>query len=124
MAFPFIRGMEKIIKLKENYEFRRAYTRGKSYVTPYFVIYLYKTKKNAVRLGVTTGKKIGGAVRRNRARRVLTAAFRETLPHIRRGYDVVLVARTKILDVKSTEAKKWMYQQWEAAGILDEKKTD
>ena len=116
--------MEKIIKLKQNYEFRRAYTRGKSYVTPYFVIYLFKTKKNTLRLGVTTGKKIGGAVCRNRARRVITAAFRQSLPRLKSGYDIVIVARTKVLEIKSTEALKWMNRQWETAGVLHEAETD
>ena len=124
MAFPFFHAMEKLIKLKENYEFRRAYTRGKSYVTPYFVIYLFKTKKTTVRLGITTGKKLGGAVSRNRARRIITAALRESLPRLKGGYDVVIVARTRILDLKSTEVSEWMNRQWETAGVLYETQTD
>ena len=116
--------MKKLIKLKQNYEFRRAYTRGKSYVSPYFVIYLFATKKQAVRLGITTGKKIGGAVCRNRARRVLTAAFRNLLPRLQTGFDVVIVARPKILSVKSTDAENQMDRLLKAAGVLYETKTD
>lgn len=116
--------MKKLIKLKQNYEFRRAYTRGKSYVSPYFVIYLFATKKQTVRLGITTGKKIGGAVCRNRARRVLTAAFRSLLPRFNSGFDVVIVARPKILSIKSTEAENRMNRLLEAAGVLYETKTD
>ena len=116
--------MKKLIKLKQNYEFRRAYTRGKSYVSPYFVIYLYATKKQTVRLGITTGKKIGGAVSRNRARRVLTAAFQGLLPQLKGGYDFVIVARPRILAVKSTQAHDKMSQLLEAAGVLYETKTD
>ena len=54
--------MSSLVKIKENYEFRRAYTRGESLVTPVAVIYVFKTKRNNVRLGITTGKKIGKAV--------------------------------------------------------------
>lgn len=100
--------MSSIIKLKENYLFRRAYTRGKSYVAPSFVIYAVKNKGNNVRLGITVGKKIGGAVLRNRAKRVITAGFRECLPYITAGYDFVIVARTRILNIKSNIVRDQM----------------
>ena len=94
--------MEKFVKIKENYEFRRAYKRGGALVSPYAVIYVFKTKGSRVRLGITVGKKIGKAVKRNRAKRVITAAFRQLLSNIKEGYDFVIVARTRILTVKST----------------------
>ena len=56
-----------------------------------------------VRLGITAGKKIGTAVSRNRAKRVITAAFDACVPHVPTGYDFVVVARTRILNTKSTE---------------------
>ena len=94
--------MKEIIKLKENRDFRRAYTRGASLVSPYVVVYYMKNRSSNVRLGITAGKKVGGAVSRNRAKRVITAAFRGCLPQIKDGYDFVIVARTRILSVKST----------------------
>ena len=47
------------------------------------------------RLGITTSKKIGKAVQRNRARRLIKTAYRNLLPEIAPGYDIVVVARTK-----------------------------
>ena len=47
---------------------------------------------------LVAGKKIGGAVQRNRARRVLRAAIREVAPRGVAGHDVVLVAREAIRD--------------------------
>ena len=94
--------MQKYQKLKQNWEFHRAYSRGKSSVTPYFVLYICKGKKNMVRLGITAGKKLGCAVKRNRAKRVVTAAFDECALGIAKGYDYVIVARSRILVVKST----------------------
>lgn len=120
MAFPFIVNMSKIIKLKENYEFRRAYSRGKSFVSPYFVVYVVKNRKNNVRLGITSGKKVGCAVERNRAKRVLTAAFRECLPNICDGYDFVLVARSRIIKVKSTVVSDILKKQLISAGVYNE----
>ena len=90
-----------IEKLKINKEFRRVYGRGKSQVTPFVVSYVMRQKGEKARLGITVSKKIGSAVMRNRAKRVITAGFRECLPHINGGCDIVLVARTRIVKVKS-----------------------
>ena len=49
--------MEKLVKLKENRDFRRLYGRGKTFVTPLFVVYTMKNKSGPVRLGITAGKK-------------------------------------------------------------------
>lgn len=108
----------KFLKLKENREFRRAYNRGESFVSPYFVAYVFKTKTSKLRLGITVSKKLGCAVKRNRAKRVISAAFREVAPHISGGYDFVIVARSKILFVKSNEVVRVLKKQLEKAGIL------
>lgn len=97
----FGENMRAYAKLKQNWEFHRAYNRGVSLVAPSHVLYICKAKKNQLRLGITAGKKIGTAVSRNRAKRVITAAFDACAPHIPLGYDVVVVARTRILNTKS-----------------------
>ena len=111
--------MKSISKLKENYEFRRAYKKGKSFASPYLIIYAIKNRRGGTRLGITAGKKIGGAVQRNRAKRVITAAFRECLQGIEPGYDFVIVARTRILEIKSTAAAYTMKKLLSSAGIYD-----
>ena len=108
--------MNSIIKLKENYSFRRAYKKGKSYVSPYFVIYAVKNRRG-IRLGITVSKKLGCAVKRNRAKRVITAAFRDCLPNIPSGYDFVIVARTRILNEKSTVVTNTLTQLLKSAGV-------
>lgn len=111
--------MSSLVKIKENYEFRRAYTRGESLVTPFAVIYVFKSKRNNVRLGITTGKKIGKAVERNRAKRVITAAFRNILPRLSGGYDYVIVARVRILNVKSTTVEKAFLKALSDSGKIE-----
>ena len=93
--------MRSYTKLKQNWEFHRAYKRGVAFVAPEFVLYIVKGKKNELRLGITAGKKIGTAVSRNRAKRVITAAFDECASHIPTGHDCVVVARTRIVNTKS-----------------------
>ena len=109
--------MQKLEKLKLNRDFRRLYNRGKTFVTPLFVLYSTKNKYGKVRLGITAGKKLGTAVCRNRAKRVITAAFRECLPNIRPGTDFVIVARSRILGVKSTEVTRLLTQQLKVADL-------
>ena len=78
-----------------NKEFKRAYYRGRSFATPVLVVYAVKNRRRINRIGLTATKKIGKAVKRNRARRVMREAFRLMEPELADGYDFVLVARVK-----------------------------
>ena len=98
-------------KLKQNWEFHRAYNRGVALVAPEYVLYVCKGKKGELRLGITAGKKIGTAVNRNRAKRVRTAAFDACAAHIPLGYDCVVVARTRIIKTKSNKVAANMERQ-------------
>ena len=67
--------------IRRNSEFGRVYARGKSYVNPALVLYVLKTRGRNTRVGLTATKKIGHAVQRNRARRVMKAAIDEHLDY-------------------------------------------
>ncbi len=91
-----------------NKEFKRAYYRGKRCVSPYFICYVVKNRREGVRYGLTASKKLGNAVERNRARRLLRTAF-FTLPLSEMGNrDFVFVAREKILSAKMPQVAKAM----------------
>ena len=106
--------------LKLNMEFRRVYGRGKSQVHPLLVTYLLKNRSGGLRIGITAGKKVGGAVQRNRARRVIRAAFYSLAPKIADGYDIVFVARTRTVSAKSTQIADVMQNQLKALNALNE----
>ena len=112
--------LQSFTKLKLNKDFRRAYGRGKSFVHPAIVTYVVKTKTPGCHIGITTGKKLGCAVKRNRARRIITAAFRECLPDIERQCDIVFVARARILKLKSTDLYPVIYSHLKEAGVMGE----
>jgi len=109
--------MKNYDKLKANRDFHRIYNRGKSFVAPAVVTYVRRCKGDGVYLGITAGKKVGGAVQRNRAKRVITAAFRECAPNIIKGCEFVIVARTRILDCKSNEIAAILKKQLKAAQV-------
>ena len=85
--------MKRTVSLNQDYLFRRLYRSGKSYVTPYLVVYVKKNRTGKNRLGITATKKIGGAVERNRARRVIREAYRLSENGMPTGVDIVIVAR-------------------------------
>lgn len=107
-----------ILSLSENKDFRRIYARGKSFVAPVLVTYVLKNRTNNVRVGITTSKKIGNAVKRNRSRRVIRAAYREIASSVKDGYDLIFVARTRTPFVKSTDLVKIVSSQLKQAGVL------
>ncbi len=109
--------MQQFEKLKLNRDFKRLYHKGSPFVSSSFVLYAAKGRRGRVRLGITATKKLGTAVKRNRAKRVITAAFRECAPYIPSGYDFVIVARTRILDVKSNIVAEKMKKHLKGAGI-------
>ena len=106
------------VSLNSNADFRRAYARGKAYTAPALVTYVRKNRAGVCRVGITTSKKIGNAVQRNRAKRVIRAAA-EMLPAFSPGYDVVFVARTRTVRIKSTQLKDDMARHLRAAGVID-----
>lgn len=113
--------MDKIVSICRNNDFRRIYARGKSYVTPLIVVYVLKNRVGNVRVGITTSKKVGNAVLRNRSRRVIREAYRGLSSRIKNGYDLVFVARGRTPHVKSTDVGRHMEKQLFAAGILDKR---
>lgn len=109
--------------IRRNSEFARCYARGKSYVHPQLVLYVLKNKSKRTRVGLTATKKIGGAVQRNRARRVMRAAIAEHLDYNIGGYDLIFVARAQTTRVKSTVLSKTVAKLFAQAGLPDKANT-
>lgn len=87
--------MKKTLAIKDNRVYRQLYSKARSQALPCVVVYWRKNKLNVNRLGLTSAKKIGTAVQRNRARRVMREAYRLIEPDLETGFDIILVARTK-----------------------------
>lgn len=100
--------MQHTESLKLNTEFRRAYYRGRTFTTPVVVVYALKNHKGINRVGLTATKKIGKAVQRNRARRILKEAYRLLEAEFPVGYDFVFVARTKTVFSSTSDVQRAM----------------
>lgn len=71
---------------------------GKSYAHPLVVLVSLPGEQDQTHLGVSAGRSVGGAVQRNRAKRVLRAAVSPLLEQVPPGWEIVLVARKPLLD--------------------------
>ena len=81
--------------LKKNYEFHRLYSKGKSAVTPFLVVYARKSRRRENRIGFTVSNKLGKAVVRNRVRRRLREIYRLHEADFVPGTELVVVARAR-----------------------------
>lgn len=91
---------ERIARLKRRGEYLKVAGAGRKWVAPGLVLQVLRREParcdlpEAARLGFTASRKVGIAVRRNRARRRLRAAAAEIMPlHAAPGHDYVLIAR-------------------------------
>ena len=109
--------MKHTVPLKQNHEFRRLYSKGKSAVSPYFVVYCRRTNRPLSRLGITTGVKLGNAVKRNRVRRRIRELYRTHEAGLLPGYDIVIVARTRAIYGRYSELKRSFVQQMKKLGL-------
>ena len=108
--------------LNKNWQFNRVYGRGKSYVHPHCVLYVAKNRVGYTRIGLTATKKIGHAVQRNRARRVMKAAIDEHLDYNIGGYDLIFVARGMTPKLKSWQLSSVVAKLFAQAGLPDKAK--
>ena len=106
----------KLRAITENHLYSKAYARGKKFVGRHVVVYVLPdyaaarlakanpTGQRLNRVGITVTKKLGGAVVRNRTKRILREAYRMVAQEcpIKTGFLVVIAAREHATEMKST----------------------
>lgn len=113
--------MNKQFRLKKSSDFQRVRRLGKAIAHPFVVLLHLPNEGEQVRVGVAAGKKLGNAVRRNRAKRLMRAGIQPLLAQIKPGHDLVLIAREPILEAKSTEVEKALRSLLKKAGLSIQK---
>ena len=110
--------MKNTLSLNRNTLFKRLYYRGKTVSTPFFTLYYMNTRAAKNRVGFTVSKKIGKAVARNRARRLMYESFRLYEDKIANGYYMVLVARSNILRTDFETIRKSMEKALQKSSLI------
>lgn len=122
----------KFYAITENHLYRKAYKNGKRTSTRSISVYVLRDrhaallkkqnpeKKNLNRIGISASKKIGGAVQRNRAKRVIREAYRQIDKEtgVRTGYLIVIVPRTECTVLKMQDVKRDLHYALAKADLL------
>ena len=98
--------LDKTRRIINNNEYRLVYKHCKYEVGRLCVLYRMPVAKQKTRIGFVTGKKVGGAVERNRARRLMKEVYRLNQHQIREGYHIVIVGRGPLKDATYERAEK------------------
>ena len=122
----------KYTAIGENHLYQKVYKKGSKYVAKHIVVYVlpdlhsrkYRkmdpNKQMINRIGLTVTKKLGGAVQRNRVKRVIREGYRsvDRSRDIKCGFLVVLAARTAALYAKSDDIAKDIEKALDELGML------
>ena len=120
----------KNIAIKENHLYQKAYRQGSRAVGKTVAVYVLRDfaakrlkKENPQkvfvnRLGLSVSKKIGSAVERNRAKRIIRAAYDPIKPNLKTGYLIVISAREAIRGEKSTDVEQELARAFSSLNML------
>jgi ribonuclease P protein component len=93
-------------RLSRSAEFERVYRQGRSKGNRFLVLYAFPrqgAEGDGPRLGLSVGRRVGGAVERTRVKRALREAFWEQAQRLPEGSDYVVVARPEALGLAERE---------------------
>jgi ribonuclease P protein component len=92
------RTFPKSDRILKRVEFRRVYEQGRRLHARYFTAFILPSQNERPRIGITATRKIGNAVERNRARRLLREAFRKNKWLVPAGVDIVINVKRPLVE--------------------------
>jgi ribonuclease P protein component len=110
--------VKRRFRLTRSQDLKRVRQAGKSYAHPLVVLYVVAAERPGIRIGVSAGRGLGNAVRRNRAKRLLRAAVSDLLPHLVPGFDLLLIARAPLPASNFLQTRQALAALFARAGLL------
>lgn len=97
--------MKRKFRLTRSTDIKRVRHHGRSYAHPLIVLVAAPSSEPVTRFGVVAGRTVGGAVERNRCKRLMRSAVDMLLPLIVPGWDVLLLARKGLEEVDCSQVR-------------------
>lgn len=110
--------MERQLRLRRDADFARLRREGRAYHSRWMIVSAAANGLTHNRYGFVTSKQVGGAVQRNRVRRLLREAVRALHPTLQPGYDIVLVARQALAQEPYVAVLRIVASQLQQAGLV------
>ena len=104
--------------LRRKSDFSAIYNKGKSVGDRYVVLFYRKNHLPYNRIAYLASKKVGNAVRRNRARRLMKESVRLTNLEFPTGYDFIIIARNTITNAKCADVKRSFDSALKRTGVM------
>jgi len=104
--------------LRYKRDFDRLYKRGRPAGEKYVVVFHVSNGLGYSRKAFLASKKVGGAVARNRARRLMKEGFRKIESEILTGRDILFIARREIADAGLREVEQSMLRALKKSGLI------
>ena len=111
--------MQRKLRLRNREDFSRIYRQGRSFANSQFVVYWRKRPETEqFRLGISASSKLGGAVVRNRLRRMVKEIVRLNAHKLNDETDLILIVRKPALSLPYIEMEKSVLHVLRKAGLL------
>ena len=104
--------------LRYKRDFDKLYKKGRSTGDKYVVVFRLENRQGYSRKAFLASKKVGGAVARNRARRLMKESFRKIESEIKPGMDILFIARGTIVGTGCADVEVSMRRALEKSGLL------
>ena len=112
--------MKREDSLKRKKEFRYTYRTGRATQHKYFSCIVARRRTGSSRIGISVSKKQGNSVTRNRIKRRLREAVTPFIPHIKKGYNIIFVARKGIPEAEFAKLTETVREALCQAKLLEQ----
>ncbi len=110
--------MKRRFRLTKSTDYQRVRRLGKSYAHPLIVLIALPNGETDTHWGMVAGKSVGGAVQRNRAKRLMRSAGDNVRNQVQKGWDLVLIARQPLVNAEFDQVQNALDELLQRARVL------